>query len=313
MRRQIGLKYILVVLACIFLAHLGTVILANAVFSREYDRTERLINPRIFPDEQRAGIIWHFIKTRLLSRPGSIVILGDSQTFGTGRPYENSFSAVLRGDLASVPVLNISGIDFSFADNGEVVSMLTHSGAKPAVIVTNINVSRYGAEATVGPRRLPRDVSSESSPLIPLAQMTPWRLRRVVEESNAEPRGNEFQYISLGSQFLVPADADRRAIIDRELTDLLVRLADAAPRVIAFTSPIALKSMSRYGFDADQVREIGRHAYSVCSAVAAKRPVLRCVDWVDALDVSDFIDVLHFNDAGHRKMAAVLLEALSNR
>jgi hypothetical protein len=302
-------SYLCILTATIIAAHAACIFVGHAILDSIYKREPRIINVRIFPDKQRSHIFNDFLFRKIGHRSDAVVIVGDSQTYGTGKKWPSTFGAELQSALPAARVFNASGIDFSYADNIELINLLRSSGVRPKVLVININLSRLRAAPDANPRRLPASVADPLASIVPLYFLTPWRLRRLIEEQRLAPHGNGFVFTALDNNFLNLTTSEQDPELKRVEHDLLAMLeaaAGAADRVVAFTSPLATDAFAHYRFDRERVSVANRAALSLCESVVRKAGNVDCLDLFEALVMSDFIDILHFSDRGHAKMAEIL-------
>jgi len=251
-------------------------------------------------------------------REGAILVAGDSQLYGYFLPAQKTAASFLRDELPGMSVYNASKLNGTYSWTRLAMANVLDEGLAPRALVLNVNpaiqggapegrglplVSRHLLAALLETREtlgMVHDTfqSAVRSEVLPF---DPYDLRAV------PPGDGTYQLIALKKDYYpskLPAQVAQslRALLEfsRGTVELVVVLA--SPHYYAPYN----EAPYRYGWDTGPVV---REAMAICSEYAHAA----CLDLSTAFGRELFHDVVHLNEAGHRRLAAEVAAVIRSR
>jgi lysophospholipase L1-like esterase len=292
--------------------------------TQDFRTKNRLANLRILP---RDGVLTA-VNLYVAAMPHgerNIVFLGDSQTYGYGRPPSATCAAILQKEFSipagGIAVHNLSVINGRFRDSMRIVEALGKHGVPVETIVLSSNPSHFirGSSASPdGEYYIPR-LQSQKGVFAALL----FTRDNVFELTGASWRNTRKGHpVDLFDELVKPADAFAMAAVGKgycadldpepvlcDLTALMQAAQRLANRVVFFTQP---------RFYADYLKppyDYGWQPRPVDEAVLSLARESRCdvvLDLADSFPRDHFSDLIHLNQRGHEALARILQPHLLN-
>lgn len=255
---------------------------------------------------------------RRTRREGAILVAGDSQFYGYFLPAQKTVASLLRDELPGMSVYNASKLSGTYSWTRLALAGALEEGLAPSVLVLNVNpavqgsvpeerglplVSRHLLAALMETREtlgMAHDAfqAAVRSEVLPF---DPYDLRAV------PPGDGTYQVTALKKDYYpgkLPAQ------VAESLKALLEYSRGRVELVVVVASPHHYAPYNeapyRYGWD---TAPIVRESMALCAAYAHAV----CLDESTAFGREYFHDVVHLNEAGHRRLAAKIAAAIRAR
>lgn len=276
----------------------------------------RMYEIREFPKDLRCGLVRYWTKNNL-PPDGGILILGDSQTFGFNAKDLNIFSYLLQRDRRSMSIKNASIVDGHFDDANNVLGILKNNKIKLKDIVINVDPAHFKDQYVV-PRHLTTsecnipgliDIFGSRELLSSMETIAiqnfrnpnekePWRLR----EKDADPLPPEIMDGPLPEDYITEVNNPK---YEDDFFSFLTSARGIANTTIVYMSPMQL-----YKKHPEAQFNIRKRYMELCRSFRLKNGGVLCIDPSEDFEKADFVDIIHLNSSGHKKMAALLAPLL---
>jgi hypothetical protein len=279
---------------CIWLSiSLGSTIVLIGIgwksVSAFHNRSNRIINVRNFDKSLRLGIVQHFIDTRL-HKHFDVLTFGDSQPQGFKFTYDKTFTYLLGKMLKSKKTYNMAIQDGRVLDTLSIVNMIKTKGYKTKIAIFCLqaghvkepNFRRLEERPSLFPARFlfyPRSIF--------VALIKELRIKNPKKFKNnwyIDP----FKDIERDEYYLI-------------LQNLIISLKQIADEVILYVAPHPREAVEYLGYDYSYFEKFYNRANDIC-----KSNDVKCLYFSDSFKKDNFVDLVHLNETGHKKLADIL-------
>lgn len=311
------------------LVYVAARVAAAAYVAHEIDsgpdmaRWNRIANVRVLPEGAQEAALRSFLARAgahhaRAGRPEAILVAGDSQLYGYFLAAPRTAAAFLAEELPRASVYNASRIAGSYAWTQWALEAALDEGLEPRILVLNVNPATRG-----GSGQRPAGPILSSSPFLSLLRANETlgiagdairsRTRRGAPpfdpyDLRAVPPGDgTYGVIALQEDYY-----PRRlpAYVADTFRSLLEYSRGKVELVVVFASPHHYAPYNeapyRYGWDTSG---IVRDSLAICRQFAHAL----CLDYSTAFGRELFHDVVHLNEEGNRRLAAMLAAAIRAR
>lgn len=258
-----------------------------------HNRSHRIINVRNFDRSLRLGIVQHFLDTRLHNH-FDVLTFGDSQPQGYGFTYDKTFTYLLSKLLKSEKTYNMAIQDGRVLDTLTIVDMMKTKGYKTKIAVFCLqaghpkepNFRRLEERPSLFPAIFlffPRSIFVALVKEIRLKNPKKFKNRRYEDP---------FKDIERDEYYLI-------------LQDLIISLKEIADEVILYVAPHPREAVEYLGYNYSHLEKFDKRANDIC-----KKYNVKCLYFSDSFKKDNFIDLVHFNEAGHKKLAGILYDQI---
>ncbi len=279
----------------------------------------RLANIHLLPQDAAMTVIETFC-TKMPDGGNNVLLLGDSQAYGHGRPTALSYASILNKspevNESGFNVFNLAIINGTFRDSMHEINVLQRCGRKVTTFILGANPTHfikhpkttekdeYCIHPSVTQRSVLRSLLLTHVNVFDVTGFS-WRNTRKLHPvdlfgDNNRPR-EDFDLLNVGNTYCANLDSQS------SLPDLvaLIQLAKKnAERVVFYTQPRAYGDYLSPPYNYDWRPE------EVDKVVLSKARELGCnvvLDLADAFPRDHFRDLIHLNQRGHEALAKTLL------
>ncbi len=248
-------------------------------------------NPRRFPDDSRMVIIERFLQEKDVTKT-KILVLGDSQSHGNKYSFDRIFSAYLE-QISQLGLLNLSFPDARMIDHMKLIDLLKAKGFHFDFLIYNVN---QGHTRTPNEFHLEEDMKNRIYYVELLKN--PFTYAQVLDiEYMNRVETETLAFVQRPNYF---SDLENKAYF--ELFETFIQKAQTVSNhLIFFVSPHAPSAVESNNYTMQELDIFTEKAFSVCDQLA-----IRCTYPQEIFDDQDFLDIVHFNQKGHQKMAEYL-------
>lgn len=283
----------------------------------------RMANAWTVPAESQAALLRSFLARAKedhdrSGRRDAVLVAGDSQFYGYYLPAPRTMAARLAEELPGTSVYNASRLSGSYAWSQAALESAIAEGLTPRVLVVNANPATLGDTGPAGgsvafPRSLLASLLFADETWARAVEVFRARLRAAAppfdpyDRRPVAPGDGTYQLTALARDYYPPAmprfaSQSLRALLDASRGKVELIVVVASPHHYAPYN----EAPFRYGWDtAPSVRE----AMAICAEYAHAA----CLDLSTAFGRESFHDVVHLNEAGHRRLAAEIAAAIRSR
>lgn len=256
----------------------------------------RIYSIRKVPIEYRISLLKNFIDKKY--QKNSILLLGDSQPNGYMYPEDLIFSKLLEKKL-NKNILNLAFQDSRIIDNTIILQYLLEKGMKFNSIIFNVNQSHIKDS---GFSHLMNDNNQDyvygilkSTKAFVNFVENPNPIMRPFEDLQLRKYGNN--YFEINSELMEEYILKLKVFINiaKSLTDnLIIYVTPHALNAVEYNNKNDIEILNKFKID---------------FLIFCKNQNIKCIN----IDISEdifFIDIVHFNSKGHKKMSQILSEYL---
>ncbi|RAZ45698.1 hypothetical protein [Campylobacter hyointestinalis] len=256
----------------------------------------RIYSIRKVPIEYRISLLKNFIDKKY--QKNSILLLGDSQPNGYMYPEDLIFSKLLEKKL-NKNILNLAFQDSRIIDNTIILQYLLEKGMKFNSIIFNVNQSHIKDS---GFSHLMNDNNQDyvygilkSTKAFVNFVENPNPIMRPFEDLQLRKYGNN--YFEINSKLMEEYILKLKVFINiaKSLTDnLIIYVTPHALNAVEYNNKNDIEILNKFKID---------------FLIFCKNQNIKCIN----IDISEdifFIDIVHFNSKGHKKMSQILSEYL---
>lgn len=271
----------------------------------------RLPNIRLVPESCRWAVIDRFIDIQPVETSDAI-IFGDSQMFARGANQEELFYTQWLGSDATV--VNFSFLAASIFDMRKIADELHRRNVKTPKLIQNINISHFiklknvvvpGESEAVTPskRVLLPERTKGLERLYKNRIICAFRMRKsFTQNSLRTPRYRKlltnFSQVKL-PDFFVNFD---RNDFNESVPQHVESFKNISDNPIFITAPMAYDKFELYNFEIENLDKLSLAFQKLCR----QHPKIDCLDLSRAITSEGFMDLIHMNATGHKKLGETL-------
>lgn len=286
------------------------------------DTWNRIVNVRVFPERTQEALLDEFLARAredhdASGRRSAILVAGDSQLFGYYLPAPKTVAALMQAGMPDASVYNASRLSGTYSWSQAALRTAIDNGLAPRVLVVNANpaIQMSGPVDGAGmlSRQFPVSLVLANETLGAFVDVLRGWARKGAppfdpyDQRPVPPGDGSYHVASLGRDYYPVRLPEGVA---GGLRSLLAYSRDKVELVVVVASPHHYSPYNeapyRYGWD---TAPIVRELMAICSQFAHAA----CLDRSTAYGREYFHDVIHLNEAGHRRLAKEIAAVIRAR
>lgn len=301
--KKFALLYIVIAVFVVLSATVTMEIGAYLMFSR----TNRLPSVRDINENYRMYFIKDFIRRKFDLQKEYVIVIGDSQFVGFRENEEATFPYLIAEDN-NLNVVNLSIQGGSATDMEKILRRL--NGVKIRYIFYNLNINHFvkwleGANIMTEETYLPESNNKPFMNTYTLGAQLRYFLNITPHYPFHQKTTTPDEEMEGSKLYTMPKRSFDIVLEKKGPLFELCELIKKTSYHLIIASPQFKDNLEHNGYDLDKIRKILQWYED-----ALKEKGMNYIDLTFAFERSDFIDEIHLNKNGHRKMAQVLKKYL---